>query len=144
MRRTPWSTPTGVPYGAAVPRAVVPALLPTITAVLLVFAAAAPAPAAPQAAVVALGDSAASGEGAGDYAPGTRGEGGDWCHRSPRAYIHATRLAPLAIDLACSGADTADITSTRQYGEAAQAAQLADVAHRYRVTTVVLQVGAND
>ena len=117
---------------------------PRSSAVVFAFAAAAPATAAPQAAVVALGDSAASGEGAGDYAPGTRGEGGDWCHRSPRAYVHATRLAPVAIDLACSGADTADITSTRQYGEAAQAAQLADVARRYRVKTVVLQVGAND
>src|SRR6478752_2237917 len=119
MRRTPWSTPTRAPYGAAVPRAVLPALL---AAVLLAFAAAPPAAAAPQAAVVALGDSAASGEGAGDYAPGTRGEGGDWCHRSPHAYIHATRLAPVAIGLACSGADTADITSTRQYGEPAQSA----------------------
>ena len=140
MRRTPWSGPAGGPYGAAVLRTV----LPTLLAVVFAFATVAPATAAPQAAVVALGDSAASGEGAGDYAPGTRGEGGDWCHRSPRAYIHATRLAPVAIDLACSGADTADITSTRQYGEAAQATQLADVARRYRVKTVVLQVGAND
>ena len=119
-------------------------VLPPLLAVVFAFATVAPATAAPQAAVVALGDSAASGEGAGDYAPGTRGEGGDWCHRSPRAYVHATRLAPVAIDLACSGADTADIASTRQYGEAAQAAQLADVARRYRVKTVVLQVGAND
>ena len=144
MRRTPWSTPTGVPYGAAVPRAVLPALLAAITPVLLTFVAAPTAAAAPQAAVVALGDSAASGEGAGDYAPGTRGEGGDWCHRSPRAYIHATRLAPVAIDLACSGADTADIAATGQYGERPQVAQLADVARRYRVKTVVLQIGAND
>ena len=126
------------------PRAVLPALAVIVTAVVLAVAAAAPASAAPQTAVVALGDSAASGEGAGDYAPGTRGEGGDWCHRSPRAYIQAARLAPVAIDLACSGADTADITATRQYGEPAQVAQLADVARRYRVTTVVLQIGAND
>jgi len=127
-----------------VPRAVLPALAVIVTAVVLAVAAAAPASAAPQTAVVALGDSAASGEGAGDYAPGTRGEGGDWCHRSPRAYIQAARLAPVAIDLACSGADTADITATRQYGEPAQVTQLADVARRYRVTTVVLQIGAND
>jgi lysophospholipase L1-like esterase len=127
-----------------VPRAVLPALLAAVTAVLFAFVAAAPAAAAPQAAVVALGDSAASGEGAGDYAPGSRGEGGDWCHRSPRAYIHSTRLAPVAIDLACSGADTADIADTSQYGERPQVAQLADVARRYRVTTVVLQIGAND
>ena len=132
------------PYRAGVPRAALPALAAVVTAVALALASAAPAAAAPQTAVVALGDSAASGEGAGDYAPGSRGEGGDWCHRSPHAYIHATRLAPVAIDLACSGADTADITSTRQYGEPAQSAQLAAAARRYRVTTVVLQVGAND
>ena len=96
-------------------------------------------------AVVVLGDSAASGEGAGDYAPGTRGEGGDWCHRSPHAYIYATRLAPVAIDLACSGADTADVAvGGSQYGETAQVTQLAGVARRYRVTTVVVQIGAND
>ena len=107
------------PYVLPCPAPLLPALLAAVAAVLLAVAAAAPAAAAPQAAVVALGDSAASGEGAGDYAPGTRGEGGDWCHRSPHAYIHATRLAPVAIDLACSGADTADIAGTRQYGEAA-------------------------
>ena len=98
-----------------------------------------------QAAVVVLGDSAASGEGAGDYEAGTRGEHGDWCHRSPHAYIHLTGLAPVAIDLACSGANAADIDAGgSQYGEPAQSTQLAGVARRYRVTTVVLQVGAND
>ena len=35
-------------------------------------------------------------------------------------------------------------TGTRQYGEAAQVTQLAAVARRYRVKTVMLQVGAND
>jgi hypothetical protein len=128
-----------------VPRAALPALAAVVTC-RRARPGEAPhrPPPPPQAAVVALGDSAASGEGAGDYAPGTRGEGGDWCHRSPHAYIHATRLAPVAIDLACSGADTADITGTRQYGEPAQSAQLAAAARRYRVTTVVLQIGAND
>jgi hypothetical protein len=123
---------------------VLPALLAIALATLAV-ATAGPAAAAPQTAVVALGDSAASGEGAADYAAGTRGEGGDWCHRSPHAYIYATRLAPVAIDLACSGADTADVQSGgSQYGEPAQVTQLAAVARRYRVTTVTLQIGAND
>src|SRR6476659_6441841 len=144
MRRAACSGTRGAPYRAGVPRAALPALAAVVTAVALALASAAPAAAAPQAAVVALGDSAASGEGAGDYAPGTRGEGGDWCHRSPRAYIQATRLAPVAIHLACAGADTADITATSQYGERPQVAQLAEVARRYRVTTVVLQIGAND
>jgi len=49
-----------------VPRAVLPALATVVTAVLCAVATATPASAAPQAAVVALGDSAASGEGAGD------------------------------------------------------------------------------
>jgi lysophospholipase L1-like esterase len=125
-----------------VTRAVLPALL---AVVLTLGVLAAPAAAAPQAAVVALGDSAASGDGAGDYAPGTRGEGGNWCHRSSHAYIYAARLAPVAIDLACSGADAADVTvGSGQNGERAQVTQLAGVARRYRVTTVVLQIGAND
>ena len=85
-------------------------VLPPLLAVVFAFATVAPATAAPQAAVVALGDSAASGEGAGDYAPGTRGEGGDWCHRSPRAYIHATRLAPVATSAASSFAPICSTT----------------------------------
>jgi lysophospholipase L1-like esterase len=101
--------------------------------------------AAPPTAAVVLGDSAASGEGAGDYAPGTRGEGGDWCHRSSHAYIHAAALADVAVDFACSGARAADVaTGGSKYGEPSQSAQLAAVARRYRVTTVVMQVGAND
>jgi len=98
------------------------------------------------AAAVALGDSAASGEGAGDYVPGTRGEQGDWCHRSPHAYVTVAGLAPEAVNLACSGARSADVAfgSGGRYGEPSQAEQLVGVAERYRVTTVVLQVGAND
>ncbi len=125
------------------------ALVALLAVVLAVGAAvtagnAAAAPARSDA-VVVLGDSAASGEGAGDYAPGTRGEGGDWCHRSPHAYIYAARLAPVAIDLACSGAGAADVAvGGSHYGETAQSTQLAGVARRYRVTTVVVQVGAND
>ncbi len=107
--------------------------------------AAGSAAAAPPTAAVVLGDSAASGDGAGDYLPGTRGEGGDWCHRSPHAYIHAARLAAVAVDLACSGADAADVAAGgSKYGEPAQSAQLAAAARRYRVTTVVMQIGAND
>ncbi len=138
-----WSSVDAVPTVHSVIR-VLPALL-AVALTTSTLATAGPAAAAPQAAVVALGDSAASGEGAGDYAPGTRGEGGDWCHRSPHAYIYATRLAPVAIDLACSGADTADVEAGgSQYGEPAQITQLVTAARRYRVTTVVLQIGAND
>lgn len=122
-----------------------------LLAVALAAALAAALPAAAAAddrptAVVALGDSAASGEGAGDYVPGTRGEQGDWCHRSPHAYVTAAGLAPEAVNLACSGAKSADVAfgPGGKYGEPSQAEQLVAVAQRYRVTTVVLQLGAND
>jgi lysophospholipase L1-like esterase len=96
-------------------------------------------------AVVALGDSAASGDGAGDYEPGTRGENGDWCHRSPHAYINRTGLAEQSVNLACSGADAAAVAFGGSHNtEGSQAQRLTDVANRYQVTTVVLQVGAND
>ncbi len=88
-------------------------------------------------AVVALGDSTAAGEGAGDYEAGTRGENGNWCHRSANAYVHRTGLAERGINLACSGASSADVA-------AGQADALAEAARTHRVTTVLLQVGAND
>ncbi|HEY2204615.1 MAG TPA: GDSL-type esterase/lipase family protein [Pseudonocardia sp.] len=112
-------------------------------------ATAAAAPSRP-AAVVALGDSSASGEGAGDYEAGTRGEHGNWCHRSPHAYIRRTGLAATAVNLACSGATSADVgfgpaPATADHDpEGSQARRLVAVARRYRVTTVVAQLGAND
>lgn len=140
-----WSKPGRASSVAAVPR---PRLL-LAAALAAALVAASPAVAAADdrpAAVVALGDSAASGEGAGDYVPGTRGEQGNWCHRSPRAYVNGTGLAPEAVNLACSGATSADVAfgPGGRYGEPSQAQQLVAVAQRYRVTTVVLQVGAND
>jgi len=98
------------------------------------------------AAVVVLGDSVAAGDGAGDYEPGTRGENGNWCHRSPHAYVHHTGLGGAAVNLACSGADSADVAfpGPGHYTERSQARRLVGVARQYRVHTVVLQVGAND
>ena len=97
-------------------------------------------------AVVALGDSAASGEGAGDYVPGTRGEGGDWCHRSPAAYVHRTGLAAVGVNLACSGAASANVGfgGPAHHTEGSQAARLTEVARTHRVPVVTLQVGSND
>lgn len=106
-----------------------------------------PAGAGPRApAVVVLGDSTAAGDGAGDYEQGTRGENGNWCHRSPHAYIHATGLAGQAINLACSGARSADVGfgTSLHYTEGSQAQRLIAIAARHRVTTVVMQVGGND
>ncbi|WP_232668687.1 GDSL-type esterase/lipase family protein [Pseudonocardia sp. TRM90224] len=96
--------------------------------------------------VVVLGDSAASGEGAGDYEQGTRGENDNWCHRSPHAYVHRTSLAPESVNLACSGARSADVGfgAPGHYTEPSQAGRLIEVAARLRVTTVIVQLGAND
>lgn len=97
-------------------------------------------------AIVSLGDSAISGEGAGDYEPGTRGENGNWCHRSANALVHRTAVADRTINLACSGADSANVSlaDTTHYTEGSQARRLIGIAQQYRVTTVVVQVGAND
>ena len=118
-----------------------------LLAPLCVALSGAPAAAAERpTAVVVLGDSAASGDGAGDYEPGTRGEGGNWCHRSVHAYVHRTGIADEGINLACSGARAAHVAfgSETHYTEGSQAQRLQEVAGRYRVTAVVLQVGAND
>jgi lysophospholipase L1-like esterase len=97
-------------------------------------------------AIVSLGDSAISGEGAGDYEAGTRGENGNWCHRSNNALVHRTAVADHTINLACSGADAANVSlaDTTHYTEGSQARRLIGIAQQYRVTTVVVQVGAND
>ena len=96
--------------------------------------------------VVALGDSAASGEGAGDYEPGTRGEAGNWCHRSAHAYVHRLAVTDGSVNLACSGARAADVAQGGggRYGEGSQAQRLRVLAGQVRVTAVVLQVGGND
>jgi lysophospholipase L1-like esterase len=97
-------------------------------------------------AIVSLGDSAISGEGAGNYEVGTRGENGNWCHRSANALVHKTAVADRTINLACSGAEAANVSlaDTTHYTEGSQARRLIGIAQQYRVTTVVVQVGAND
>ena len=62
------------------------------------------------------------------------------------AFVHRTRLARNTIDLACSGATSADVAfgAPDHYTEGSQAGQLITIATRYRITTVVMQVGAND
>ncbi|MFI9010840.1 GDSL-type esterase/lipase family protein [Actinosynnema sp. NPDC053489] len=125
--------------------AVVGALLLTGSAFLVAPGAAGAADDRPTA-VVSLGDSAISGEGAGSYEAGTEGENGNWCHRSTQAMVHRTQLADRTVNLACSGADSANVSlaDTVHYTEGSQARRLIDVARQYRVTTVVVQVGAND
>lgn len=97
-------------------------------------------------AIVALGDSAISGEGAGEYEAGTD-VAGNFCHRSAGALIHRTGLdVDLSVNLACSGAKTANVVrgGEPRFGEAPQVERLAELARDYDVEVVVLQVGAND
>jgi lysophospholipase L1-like esterase len=110
-----------------------------------------PAPGPPEDAprvVVALGDSTVSGEGAGNYEPGTDGERGDWCHRSNNAAVHRVDMPGVAgtINLACSGAPSTQVGlgSTKQYTESSQAERLAQLATQNRVVAVVVAAGAND
>ncbi|MET8759198.1 GDSL-type esterase/lipase family protein [Lentzea sp. NPDC004782] len=90
-------------------------------------------------AVVALGDSTMSGEGAGSYEPGTDGEdGGNWCHRSRVASIMKTQVqADQKINLACSGANSDKLRNE-------QLPQLRRIAGQNRVVAVVVAIGAND
>ncbi|KOX27558.1 hypothetical protein ADK67_14285 [Saccharothrix sp. NRRL B-16348] len=99
-------------------------------------------------AIVALGDSTMAGEGAGSYEPGTNGENGNWCHRSTKASVHKTQVAGVdrVFNLACSGANSEQVGITDQLRntEGSQARQLAAIAREYRVSVVVVAVGAND
>lgn len=115
------------------------------------FPAPSPLPGPPEDAprvLVAMGDSTISGEGAGDYEPGTDGEKGNWCHRSANASIFQVRVPGVEeeFNLACSGAPSAQLGlgDVEQYTEISQAKQLAKIAARYRVTAVVVASGAND
>jgi lysophospholipase L1-like esterase len=121
-----------------------------VTAVLMLGAGLAVAnPAAAETrptAVISLGDSAASGEGARNYEPGTN-QSGNFCHRSQDSYIHETVIPGIdeTINLACSGARSThlQIGDASRYGEN-QAATLANVAAEYDVKLVTIQIGAND
>ncbi|GLY46617.1 GDSL-type esterase/lipase family protein [Lentzea sp. NBRC 102530] len=90
-------------------------------------------------AVVALGDSTMSGEGAGSYEPGTDGEeGGNWCHRSRDAEILKTEFqADQKINLACSGANSDKLRNE-------QLPRLRQIAGANQVVAIVVAIGAND
>lgn len=99
-------------------------------------------------AVVTVGDSTLAGEGGGAYARDTDGKDGNWCHRSPEAPVHHLSLdeGVTPVNLACSGAkaDVVGADPKTDHPEGSQTEQLAEVAQRYRITNVVVQVGAND
>jgi lysophospholipase L1-like esterase len=99
-------------------------------------------------AMVAMGDSTMSGEGAGSYEPGTDGENGNWCHRSLKATINKTTVAGIdkTFNLSCSGANSEQVglTDRLQNTEQSQAKRLAAIARVNRVAVIVVAVGAND
>ncbi|MFJ5119753.1 RICIN domain-containing protein [Kitasatospora sp. NPDC088548] len=151
------------PYGALLAAG---ALIATLGLAGAPAALADPGPAAPAAgparpaAIVALGDSAISGEGAGTdtgdgYFPETETPT-NYCHRHPRSEIFVTGIPGVTpVDLACSGAQTGDLVSDPElakitgpgsgdFGERKQDVQLAEVAGRYDVKMVVVTIGAND
>ena len=98
--------------------------------------------------VVALGDSTVSGEGAGQYTPDTNGTNGNWCHRSPNAFVGKIAVPGITahVNLACSGAPAEQVAlgPVKQWTEGSQAERLAAVVKDHRVAAVVIAVGAND
>lgn len=119
------------------------AVISLLTIVLIVSDHPFPPPSEPdresRTAVVALGDSTMSGEGAGSYERGTDGEdGGNWCHRSTEASIMKARIeADQKINLACSGANSDKLRND-------QLPQLRKLAGANRVVAIVVAIGAND
>ena len=119
-------------------------------------------PATARAQVVALGDSAISGE-AGRWAGNTNGsssrvDAGGYndaiagCHRSTSAEVH---IGVTSLNLACSGAQTTTHTSDGNFkpgldfyndgaGHKGQALMLQEYAKTNPVNTVVVLIGAND
>ena len=98
--------------------------------------------------IVSLGDSTVSGEGAGAYTMATDGRDGNWCHRSPNAFVEKVTVPGVTahVNLACSGAPAAQVAlgDVKQWTEGSQAQQLATLIKDHRVAAVVIAVGAND
>ena len=131
--RQPWCTQRGVRRPADTSGA-----QPCPTALV----AAGRAGAAP---LLALGDSYSSGEGAGEYEPGTDTRSNS-CHRSrsawPALFAEQRRLKALP-SLACSGATVTDVVSGRAKGEAERReSQIGRIAGNPDVLTIT--IGGND
>ena len=141
----------------------------TLSGVTAANAISAPPPGQPSnrpTATITLGDSIMSGEGGrlngnpdNSYTDRSHGDprnvyGSSWaspdptyksgCHRSDVSESHGATATDVQINIACSGAKTANITSTWFKGERPQVLQLADYARTYDVKAVVLSIGAND
>lgn len=110
-----------------------------------------PASAAAEDVVVAMGDSAISGEAARNYEPGTDTPG-NYCHRSLDALIEKTAIPGVTdrINLACSGAESANLNWPDGVGQNNEPSQTAKMEALFaqrpglNVRMVIVEVGAND
>jgi lysophospholipase L1-like esterase len=105
--------------------------------------------------IVALGDSYISGEGARSFFPGTSVPRRNMCHRAATAYPYlvAKRLDASLVFVACSGAETVEVTEHGQYpdsgeaeyGEVYGARPQLEVEREFDEADVVLiSIGGND
>ncbi|SHG04488.1 ricin-type beta-trefoil lectin domain protein [Streptoalloteichus hindustanus] len=97
--------------------------------------------------ITTLGDSEISGEGVGNYEPGTHGPD-NWCDRSLDAAVHRTGIpVDLTLNLACSGGRSANLvyrSGEHQYDDLNQGDNLAVKARNTRLKLVWIVVSAND
>jgi GDSL-like Lipase/Acylhydrolase family len=94
---------------------------------------------------LALGDSYCSGEGVGQYLPGSEQRGG--CHRSRRAYAQLFSLPGFEFDrrfYACSGAVTDDVLVRAQKDEPAPQLERLPPDQLALVNLVTITIGGND
>jgi Ricin-type beta-trefoil lectin domain/GDSL-like Lipase/Acylhydrolase family len=96
--------------------------------------------------LVTMGDSQISGEGVGNYVPGTH-QNGNWCDRSYDQAVFRTGIASdVQYNLACSGARPDHLvygSGQRQWNELNQGDYLAVKARNTRIKLIWVVVGAN-
>jgi lysophospholipase L1-like esterase len=89
-----------------------------------------------------LGDSYSSGEGGGDYYSHTDVPGVNTCHRTDKSYLGGLGLNIL--NVACSGAVTANIYATESNGESPQARSSLISNGQVPVQAAFMTIGGND
>ncbi|HZE40377.1 MAG TPA: ricin-type beta-trefoil lectin domain protein [Stackebrandtia sp.] len=97
--------------------------------------------------LVTMGDSEISGEGVGNYEPGTHTDG-NWCDRSLDQAVHRTGIdSDEQYNVACSGAASPDLiqgSGSHQWNELNQGDNLAIKARNTHIKLIWMVIGAND